>query len=176
MTRQETQSVSDVFANSIARWMFFLAGITLLVAALLLPATGDLRTVRQIRDAALMTETHHHQRVARYEQFLRAIESGDQATIELLAQSQLGVIPAGREALILPGQPADPMVFELLEPIATTQAPVAHRISVLEKLTTTRETRFVVILVGAMAVLIGILPPARVPTDRLRSTVLRLEG
>lgn len=159
MTHDHLQP-ADRIAGEIARWMYFLSGLAILVAVFLLPSAADLDAVRLVRDQAIATETHHADRVARYERFLGALEDGDPATIELLAQSQLGVVPSDREALIMPGQPSDPMVFELLEPEPMGVARGAHEPSRLERLTIERVPRAILIVVGAIAVLMGILPPA----------------
>ena len=157
----------DRIAGELARWMYFLGGLALLVAVFLLPSVADLDTVKRVRDQAIATETHHSERVARYERFLGALENGDPATMELLAQSQLGVVPSDREALILPGMPGDPMVFELLEPEPVVSPNAPHKVSRLERLTTERVPRAIMILIGAIAVLMGILPPA-VKKPRMR--------
>jgi len=166
----EQRQPIDRFAGEIARWMYFLGGLTLLVAVFLLPSAADLDAVKRVRDQAIATESHHAERVAKYQRFLGAIEGGDPATIELLAQSQLGVVPSDREALILPGQPSDPMVFELLEPDPVAISGNPHTPSRLEMLTIERVPRAIMILVGAIATLMGILPPAvEKPRARRRS-------
>lgn len=150
--------------------MYFLSGLTILVAVFLLPSAADLDDVRAVRDHAIATESHHLQRVDRYERFLGAIESGDPATIELLAQSQLGVVPSDREAILLPGQPSDPMVFELLEPEPIEAAASASEPTRLERLTIERIPRAIMLVIGAIATLMGILPPVegKAPAQRGR--------
>lgn len=156
---QHAQQPADRIAGEIARWMYFLSGLTILVAVFLLPSAADLDAVRAVRDQAIATESHHIERVDRYERFLSAIESGDPTTIELLAQSQLGVVPSEREAIILPGQPSDPMVFELLEPAPIAAAAAASEPTRLERLTIERVPRAIMLVIGAIATLMGILPP-----------------
>ncbi len=162
-----SHSISALFAEETTRWLFFLSGVALLVAAFLLPAASDLRTVEVIRDQSLLNETHHNERNARYEAFLGALERGDPQTIELLAQSQLGVIPSDRDALIIPGLPGDTMVFELLEPDPVALIARAAPASLLEKLTTSARPRLMVIAIGFGSVLFGILPAAIRRSDRL---------
>ena len=157
-SNQPPNQPADRLAGELARWMYFLSGLTILVAVFLLPSAADLDAVRVVRDQAIASEIHHNDRVERYERFLGSLEEGDPVTIELLAQSQLGVVSSDREAIMMPGQPGDPMVFELLEPEAVNASFARHEPSRLERLTIERVPRAIMILVGAIATLMGILP------------------
>ena len=75
--------------------------------------------------------------------------------------SQLGMIPTDREAIMIPGQPADPMLFEHLEPAIAPFEPRITPVSRLETLATGSTTRLWVALLGAVAVLYGLLPAAK---------------
>ena len=144
----------------LGRWLIFGAGLAVLVAALILPAQIDLRNTRIQRDLALHNEQAQHTRIDRYESFLNELDRPTQSTIELLAMSQLGVIPNDREALIIPGQPADPQLFEFLEPALSAFEPPRSTPSRLELLTTDIDSRFWFVLIGAIAVMYGLLPAA----------------
>ncbi len=141
--------------------MILCAGLAVLVAVLLLPAQIDLREARIQRDLALHIEQTQHTRIERYRAFLEELEHPTDATIDLLAMSQLGMIADDREALIIPGQPADPQLFEFLEPAAEPFEPKPIPVSRLETLATGTTSRPWVALLGAIAVLYGLLPPAR---------------
>jgi len=158
---RSTSIPTSDWAGSLGRWMIFCAGLTVLVAVLLLPAQADLRQTRMQRDLALHIEQTQHTRIQRYKAFLHELEHPTDTTIDLLAMSQLGMIRVGHEALIIPGQPADPQLFEFLEPTTEPFEPKAIPVSRLETLTTGDQSRLWVALLGAVAVLYGLLPPAR---------------
>jgi hypothetical protein len=82
----------DHFAGEIGRWMIFSAGLVIIVAALLLPMSEDLRAARLERDRTLHLEQAQHDRIDRYREFLNQLASPDDQTVELLAMTQLGLI------------------------------------------------------------------------------------
>ncbi len=161
MLDQDVQTESNEWAGSLGRWLIFGAGLAVLVAALILPAQIDLRNTRTQRDLALHLEQAHHTRIDKYQSFLAEIEQPTKPTIDLLAMSQLGMIPNNREALIIPGQPADPRLFEFLEPAPKTFEPCVVKASRLESLTLGSDSRFWFVLIGAISVMYGILPAAK---------------
>jgi hypothetical protein len=150
------------WAGSLGRWMIFCAGLAVLVAVLILPAQVDLRQSRVQRDLALHIEHTQRDRIERYEDFFAQLEAPDETTINLLAMSQLGVIPDDRDALIVPGRLADPQLFEFLEPAPKPFIPRSTPVSELEELATGSRSRLWVALLGAVAVLYGLLPSAKV--------------
>ena len=161
MFDEYVQTESNEWAGSLGRWFIFAAGLAILVAALILPAQIDLRNTRIERDRALHIEQSHQTRIERYNTFLADMENPTQATIELLAMSQLGMIPKNREALVLGGQPADPQVFEILEPAIKPFEPRVASVSRLELLTTSPQSRFWFVLIGAISVMYGLMPAAK---------------
>lgn len=161
MLDEDVQTESNEWAGSLGRWLIFGAGLAVLVAALILPAQIDLRNTRTQRDLALHIEQAHHTRIDKYQSFLTEIEHPTQPTIDLLAMSQLGMIPNNREALVIPGQPADPQLFEFLEPAPKTFEPRVVKASSLESLTIGTDSRFWFVLIGAVSVMYGILPAAK---------------
>ncbi len=148
-------------AGSLGRWMIFAAGLVVLVAALILPAQIDLRETRLQRDLALHTEQAQQTRINRYRVFLEQLENPSASTVDLLAMSQLGMIADDREALIIPGQPADPQLFEFLEPTLPAFEPRIVTASYLEEFSTGTRSRLWIVLIGAVAVMYGLLPPAK---------------
>ena len=166
--RIESTTKANDWIGSLGRWMIFCAGLTVLVAVLLLPAHVDLRETRTERDRALYLEEAQHTRIERYRTFLADLEHPSESTIDLLAMSQLGMIPADREVIMIPGQPADPMLFEHLEPAIASFEPRIIPVSRLETLATGHRSRLWVALLGAVAVLYGLLPPAKSEINRHR--------
>lgn len=141
--------------------MIFCAGLTILVAVLILPAHADLRETRTQRDLALHLEQSQSTRIERYQNFLDDLEHPSESTIDLLAMSQLGIIANDREAIMIPGQPADPQLFEYLEPVPDPFEPRIIPVSHLEVLATGSRSRLWVALLGAVAVMYGLLPATK---------------
>ena len=159
-TNSGTSRLNELI-GSLGRWLIFSAGAAALVAALILPAQIDLRNARIERDRALHIEQTHQTRIERYQSFLAELDHPSDSTVDLLAMSQLGVIPENRDALIIPGQPADPQLFEFLEPATVLYTTPVIYTSRLEALTTDSESRFWFVLIGAVAIMYGILPAAK---------------
>lgn len=141
-------------------WLFLLAGLALLAAAVLIPAQQDLADARWRRDAALAHEQNRLERLARYEQYLAAIERNDPALVSSLAASQLGLVTKGGEPVGSFAHPnmLDASVFRQLEPGAVTVASPPTSDSILSRLVSARRTRLWVIAGAAVCVLIGTLP------------------
>ena len=153
--------MNDELVGGLGRWMIFVAGIAILVSTIILPANADLRATRIQRDLALHLEQAQLDRIDRFGIFYTQLKNPDQSTIELLARSQLGMIPQSSSALIMPGQPADPQLFEFLEPVPIEFVPQSYAISRLEELSTNQHSRLWIGLIGAIAILYGILPPSK---------------
>lgn len=167
----EPASVTDTPDTAAARpllgpidagWLFLIAGLALLSAAVLIPAEQDLADARWRRDLALAHETNRLERLERYRAYLDALERNDAEVIESLAASQLNLVRADAQLVDAATQPAafNASVFSQLEPgNVTVTAPPEHR-STLARLVTSRRTRLWVIGFAALCVLIGSLPPA----------------
>lgn len=151
----------DNIASEISRWACFISGIILIVAASILPLRADLDWTRHQRNLALVAEQENAARNESYQHMIDAIDQKNPDTLRLLAQSNLGMIPATHDALLMPGQTADPMMFELLEPAPMPRPEFAPRYSRLERLVIVPGTRLWVLAGGILLVLIGILPPAK---------------
>jgi len=149
------------WASEISRWGFFACGIVLVVAAAILPLNADLEWTRHQADLALVIEQENVARNASYTGMVAAIENQNPDTLRLLAQANMGLIPATHDALVSPGYRSDPMMFELLEPAALQRPVFAPRYSRLEKLVMAPKSRLWVIAGGMLLVLIGVLPAAK---------------
>ena len=157
---EQLKSQSDAAASEISRWGFFISGIILIIAAAILPLNADLDWTRHQRNLALVAEQENAARNVSYQGMLAAIENKKPDTLRLLAQSNMGMIPTGHDALLVPGQRPDPMIFELLEPAPLTRPDFEPNYSRLENLVMIPKSRLWVIAGGILLVLIGILPAA----------------
>lgn len=143
-------------------WLFLLAGMGILAATVLIPAGEDLAAARFQRDRALVIEAHRMDRLARYEEYLAALDSHQPSLVLSLAASQLNQIPEGRAPIAgakgALGANSDVSVFPSLEPPPLT-LPTRHKTeSTLERLATNDHTRLWLIAAGAASVLIGLFP------------------
>lgn|GEM_PF-6389633 len=149
--------------HAIARWGAFLAGVTLFIAVALVPPSADLERIRNTRDQTLALELHALSRLANYQAMSAALDAQDPETLRLVLASELQLVPEGATALVTPGRPEDPRLFELLEPAGSphlaTRAPATP--SALTRLATDRAGRLALLILAAAAVLWGCLPPAR---------------
>lgn len=144
----------------IAAWLFFAGGVTLLVAAGLIPASDDLGEARWQRDAVLALERHALERIDRHQRYLDALDRADPPLVRALAASQLGLVDAETDALVHPNGPNDPMLFEAMEP-PPVAIPARHRVdSRLQSWATGGRSRLWMLAGGAVLVLLGLLPSA----------------
>ena len=149
------------FTGELARWLFFVSGIALLISAWVLPASADLKEARFQRDTMLVIQQDHKVRLDRYRMFLERVENPDPQTLALLAHTQLGIIPGGVEALLLADGTSDLPLLDQIEPVPGVRPAPPGQGSRLQQLTTDPQTRFWVVIVGALAVFFGILPAAK---------------
>lgn len=144
-------------------WLFLVAGVGVLLASVLVPASEDLRKARWQRDRAILVEKHRQQRLTRYEEYLAALEAGDPALVESLAESQLRQIPETRDTV--PGQrtaaKANLSVFPGLEPPPLVLPEYHATESALTRWTTDPTKRSLLLIGGGVCVLIGLLPGSR---------------
>ena len=97
-----------------SKWAAFLAGLVLVLALVLIPPASDLETIRTQRDRILAMEQTDLARIASYQAMIDAIDGRDPDTVRLVLASELQLVPEGRTALIVPGSPDDPRLFDLL--------------------------------------------------------------
>jgi hypothetical protein len=144
-------------------WLFLAAGLAILACVVIIPAQIDVAEAMAQRDRVHAAELHREQRIARYTEFMGAIEAQEPTVIRALAESQLNQIPADRGALIPGGQVAstDASIFPALEPDPLVLPEPTRTISRLERWCTDHGTRRWLILGGALCVLLGLLPAAR---------------
>ena len=146
-----------------AGWLFLLAGLGLLAATVLIPAAEDLAEARNARDTALVLESLHEERFRRHAEYLDAVEARDPVVMRQLAARQFNRVPADARPIIGAVVPASlpATVFSQLEP-DPVPAPILDRsASTLSKLATGERSRLWLIAIGAVLVLVGIMPHAR---------------
>jgi hypothetical protein len=164
-------------------WLFVLAGIGVVAAAILIPAAGDLAEVQVQRDRALAIEDHKLARRSSYEDYLAALKREEPALVLALAASQLNQIPKNRSVIpetTIPhrgglgggaaglGGVTDASVFGALEP-ALARLPERQTVdSLLERWTGSDTIRPWLMGLGVFSLFIGLLPPATRPSPKKR--------
>ncbi len=147
-----------------SKWASFLAGLALFVAVALIPPAADLDHIRLQRDRILAMEQTDLDRLANYRAMLKALTEQDPSTIRLVVASQLQLVPRDRTALVLPGLPEDPRLFELLEPAPHPLPTGSDRVpSTLARLAGDSKGRFVLLAIAGLALLWGLMPPLAEP-------------
>ena len=141
-----------------------MAGLALLGATVVIPAIEDVAAAKFKRDRVVAVEEHRDERLARYEEFIGALDNREPSLVISLAESQLHQIPVDRGALpfgTARSGRADASVFPNLEPDPLVLPTRERETSRLERLTTDEKSRPWVIIVGAVCVLVGLLPGVR---------------
>lgn len=82
-------------------WPFVLAGLALLVAAILIPAQRELHELRVEARKAEVQENRTYARLMAYDRFLSDLRAGDAHLVRRLAIAQLNLVPTGEESLLL---------------------------------------------------------------------------
>ncbi len=142
-------------------WLFLLAGLGLVAAAILVPAEDRLLEATWRRDRAHAMVEHREERLERYRTYLAAIERADESVVRSLARSQLNLVSLDREqAEPLPEQ-RDISIFERIEPAPPTPPKRRRADSRLLRWSTDETGRLWLIACGSVAILVGLLPPTR---------------
>ncbi len=145
-------------------WLFLIAGLGVLGATLLVPAADDLDEARWKRDVALVYEQHRDERLKRYDGYLAALDRAEPQLVTALAASQLGQMPDDRGLITArhDSRLRNVSVFPALEPppmqLPAPRQPVD---SLLTRLALGGSSRLWLIALGAVCVLIGMLPGTR---------------
>ncbi len=141
-------------------WLFLIAGIALLAAAVIIPAQADLTYARWQEQRALAIEAQRKERLFKHQRFLQAIQSREPALVRALAASQLNLVPAARQAHFLISNPtgADASIFPSLEP-APIHEPELHQVdSLLARWSQGQHSQLWLVAVGSLLVFVGIMP------------------
>lgn len=144
-------------------WLFVFAGLAILACLVLIPAKDDLDEARWKRDQALAVEAHRAKRLENYSTYLKAVEEGQKPLVLALAASQLNQIPTDRSPI--PGltetKHADASVFGALEPDPLVLNDRPQTASLLHTLCTDHKLRLWTLAVGAIVLMLGLLPASR---------------
>lgn len=154
-------------------WLFLIAGVVLMSFTLLIPAFEDLEIARHNLKRMQAVEHHRIDRIARYQEYLAALERGDEGLVLSLAAMQLNKAPAGRGLLLPAGDISKrtASVFGSLEPPPLVLPERYVERSTLETLATAGPSRLVLLGFAGLCVLIGLLPPSRPRAGRPASAV-----
>ncbi|MGH7130951.1 MAG: hypothetical protein ACREJO_03290 [Phycisphaerales bacterium] len=142
-------------------WLWLFAGLTLVCFTLVIPAQRDLEEARFYRDRVHAAEDHRQARLARYQNYLDALERGDETLVLSLAAMQLNKAPKGTDLLVQGSEIAkrSASVFTNLEPPPLQLPQRSQRpMSLLEKWTSDDHSRLWLLGGGSLMILIGLLP------------------
>lgn len=84
-------------------WLFVIAGVAMLAAALLIPARIDLQQMVDQRDRIRHNEYVVVERLERYDMLLSELERGEDVLLRRLALTQLNKLPEGEEPILVSG-------------------------------------------------------------------------
>jgi hypothetical protein len=145
-------------------WLFLLPGLVVLCATILIPALDDVDDAKFKRDRVLAIEQHRLDRLQNYIDYLDAVDRGDESVVLSLVATQLNMMPEEAIPISPPTDPArtSASVYPELEPppLLVRDAPPKHERSLLTRLAIGEKSRLWMIVVGAVCVLIGLLPAA----------------
>ena len=91
-------------------WPFVVAGLALLVSALLIPAQRELHDLKGLVQYHRAREQQAFERLAAYDRFLQDLSASDDRVLRRLAASQLNLKLAGAESLMLASSMNDTVV------------------------------------------------------------------
>jgi hypothetical protein len=138
-------------------WPFVIAGLALIVSAVLIPAQRDLHELEQKRSIQQANETRAQEQLLAYQQFLSDIERDDPRLLERLVRAQLNKMPKGERPLLLMGS-ADDTVPQWIE--ASVDVPVPEMVPYPDTLLSRLATgprRLWVLATGAFLVFMGVM-------------------
>jgi hypothetical protein len=82
-------------------WPFVLAGLALLIAAIIIPAQRELHDLRNEQRAIDAQESRVYARLQAYDGLLADLQSGDPELVRRLSIAQLNQIPSGEQSFLL---------------------------------------------------------------------------
>lgn len=149
-------------------WLFLIAGLALIAAAVLIPAADDLARAEHHRTVALALEQHRADTLARHAGFAQHLDAREPGLLTALAADQLNIAPAGRTVLMAPARRyTGPDSAQLPGTLATLREPFvpppapSPPDSALQRLATGERSRLALIAVAALCVFYSLLPAAR---------------
>jgi len=140
--------------------LFLIAGVALLSATVLIPAQRDLDEAQWHAQRAVAVERYRTDRLERYSAFRDALDRRDTPLVLGLLQTQLHLSPVDRTPLVdmAGGGSLSGSVFARIEPrFEPIAAPEPMR-SALGRLATGERSRLWLVVIGAVLMLVGLLP------------------
>ena len=142
-----------IILNGLTGWTYLLAGSVLLAAAAVIPAQQDLERARVLGAGADAQVEYRRGILDECGTRLAALAEPSDALLASLAQTHLNLAPAGSRPLSLPLPPARAV-------LASEHRRAEPGTSFLARLVTRRPARPLVVVLAAVCVLVGLLPPA----------------
>lgn len=138
-------------------WPYVIAGLGLLVAAVLIPAQRELHRLENSLAMHQALERQAVRQLGAYDRFLADLEHGDPQLVKRLAASQLNLMPEGQSALMLQPSANETVTDWIMqsEP-AELPTPAAYPDTLLTRLAT-GPRRLWVLACGVFLVFIGLL-------------------
>lgn len=153
-TEAKSGPVSIIFDPG---WLFMLAGLALVAAAVLVPASYDLWVLRAQQQQLAAQEAENYKRLDAYSQFASSLQAADPQLVRRMAASQLNRMPKGETPLLLSttaNQTPLDWVDASVQPVVANVTPFPD--SLLSRLTLGRKALWVA-GAGVMCVFLGIL-------------------
>ena len=160
----------------VAAWCFAAAGLGLLASVLLIDTRADLEWAIYERDRALAVERAHAERLRRHEALLGSLRSRDPRAVRAMRIHREGVVRSVPRPLGVPLAPPDAVLSRALEPGPPELPPEPRVESALARLATGSSTRLWTGLLGAVALLVGLLPAGGPPPDPAGAGVAPNDG
>lgn len=138
-------------------WMFLIAGLVLVAAATLVPATYDLWVMRAQLKHLEAQERENATRLEAYGRFIADLAEADPQLVRRLAASQLNLVPRGERPMIVASTAQRPpldWVESSVTPVRAAVVPFPD--SLLSRLTLGRKALWIA-GAGAMCIFLGLL-------------------
>ena len=147
-------------------WPFVIAGLALIVSAVLIPAQRELHELEQKRSIQQANEQRAQEELLAYQQFLADIERNDQRLLERLVRAQLNRMPKGERPLLLMGS-ADDTIPQWIEASVDVPEPrtTEYPDTLLSRIAT-GPRRLWVLATGAFLVFMGVMFAPTTMTSR----------
>ena len=147
-------------------WPFVIAGLALIVSAVLIPAQRELHELEQKRSIQQANEQRAQEELLAYQQFLADIERNDPRLLERLVRAQLNRMPKGERPLLLMGS-ADDTIPQWIEASVDVPEPrtTEYPDTLLSRIAT-GPRRLWVLATGAFLVFMGVMFAPTTMTSR----------
>jgi hypothetical protein len=90
-------------------WLFIIAGLMMIAAAMLIPPQMQLHELRQKVGSLHVQEHRSHERLRAYSDFLATLEEEDQVLLKRLVAAQLNLIPQSEVPVLVAASAAEPV-------------------------------------------------------------------